>query len=318
MNKKRKRLQIKLILCNQKGSVLVLIALAMVAILGIAALAVDAGALYLERRELQNAVDAAALAGAKELPMSESLAVDKAKEYALLNGILVDELDNPVVSEDLRDVTVTATKNVPFYLARALNVLSSDNRFNDTDISATATASVGPYAGGQGVLPFGIPENSMVDGLFTLKEGAQGQTPQPGWYYFFFKGGASTLKEWILEGYPDPVRVNEIYETSQGNKTSVLEAALERIDKGETEVIVPIITTDPEDPDVVLGNKEWQIVSFALLELDHVTELNPQGKPTGQSELVAKFKKEDKNVQGDSDKSYVVPEHGLWTAWLSN
>lgn len=52
---------------DQNGFALVLLGLTIVVLLGFAALAVDIGYLYAARNELQNAADAAALAGAREL-----------------------------------------------------------------------------------------------------------------------------------------------------------------------------------------------------------------------------------------------------------
>src|SRR5437899_7981806 len=51
-----------------RGSVLVLTAAAMVPLLGMVSLSVDVGRLMSTRRQLQNAADAAALAGAQRLP----------------------------------------------------------------------------------------------------------------------------------------------------------------------------------------------------------------------------------------------------------
>lgn len=52
---------------DQKGAVLVLVAILLIVFVGMAALAIDIGHLYLVRNELQNAADAGALAGAKVL-----------------------------------------------------------------------------------------------------------------------------------------------------------------------------------------------------------------------------------------------------------
>ncbi|MBM4284848.1 MAG: hypothetical protein FJ128_06310 [Deltaproteobacteria bacterium] len=52
---------------QERGSVMILTALLMVVILGFASLAIDVGRLYVVRNELQNAVDASALAGASNL-----------------------------------------------------------------------------------------------------------------------------------------------------------------------------------------------------------------------------------------------------------
>jgi Flp pilus assembly protein TadG len=53
--------------CNQKGAVLVLVAVLLIVFVGMAAMALDVGHLYLVRNELQNAADSGALAGAREL-----------------------------------------------------------------------------------------------------------------------------------------------------------------------------------------------------------------------------------------------------------
>jgi len=52
---------------NRSGQAIVIMALAMVAICGMLALAIDVGRLYFQRRLMQNAVDAGALAGAQDL-----------------------------------------------------------------------------------------------------------------------------------------------------------------------------------------------------------------------------------------------------------
>src|ERR671922_499369 len=52
---------------RHSGQAIVVMALAMVAICGMLALAIDAGRLYFQRRLMQDAVDAGALAGAQDL-----------------------------------------------------------------------------------------------------------------------------------------------------------------------------------------------------------------------------------------------------------
>jgi len=53
---------------DERGQVLVLVAVAMVALIAVAGLAIDVGYAYYAQRSLQASVDAAALAGAQELP----------------------------------------------------------------------------------------------------------------------------------------------------------------------------------------------------------------------------------------------------------
>lgn len=61
---------------NQKGAVLILIALLLVLFIGIVALAIDVYHLYVARNELQNAADAGALAGALYLYLDDGTAVN--------------------------------------------------------------------------------------------------------------------------------------------------------------------------------------------------------------------------------------------------
>src|SRR5690606_21957458 len=72
---------------NEKGSALFLTAIAMVVLLGFAALVTDVGLLYLNRYQLANAADAAALAGVQELPWSSWSAERRALAYGELNGV---------------------------------------------------------------------------------------------------------------------------------------------------------------------------------------------------------------------------------------
>jgi hypothetical protein len=71
---------------REGGQVLVLFAGGLVALLIIAALAFDVGMMLLERRDQQNAADAAALAGARFVLTSETDARDAARRIAQVNG----------------------------------------------------------------------------------------------------------------------------------------------------------------------------------------------------------------------------------------
>ncbi len=66
---------------GERGQVLAIVALALVALLGISAFAIDVGYAYYAKRQLQSATDAAALAGAQDLP-NAATAVATATSYA--------------------------------------------------------------------------------------------------------------------------------------------------------------------------------------------------------------------------------------------
>jgi Flp pilus assembly protein TadG len=86
--------------CQEFGQGLVLGTLAMVVILGLAAMTVDVGYWFSQKGEVQKAVDAAALAAAQELPDDSTAAEAKAREYLLKNG--VDESKGDTISITFR------------------------------------------------------------------------------------------------------------------------------------------------------------------------------------------------------------------------
>src|SRR5512145_959469 len=79
---------------HEQGQAIVIMALAMIALLAFAALAIDGGNAYVERRRSQNGADAAALAGARQvwinrvnLNSSETLVLSEANAAAEKNGM---------------------------------------------------------------------------------------------------------------------------------------------------------------------------------------------------------------------------------------
>ena len=72
---------------SEEGGVAILVAILMVALCGFVALVVDAGTLFVQRTQLQQAVDAAALAGAQDILAPGGNSPNKALAYAQLNGL---------------------------------------------------------------------------------------------------------------------------------------------------------------------------------------------------------------------------------------
>ena len=70
---------------DERGAVTIVVALISVVLLVVAALAIDIGRLTYERQKLRNTLDAAAQAGAYELPSNGGVALAKALEFATAN-----------------------------------------------------------------------------------------------------------------------------------------------------------------------------------------------------------------------------------------
>lgn len=94
----------------QKGSIIVLSALSIVALFGFLGLVVDGGWIYLNYTKLHQAADAASLAAAMEMPNFEDAKVE-ALEYSALNGF-ANGVNNTVVSlKQNTEATVSSERN---------------------------------------------------------------------------------------------------------------------------------------------------------------------------------------------------------------
>ena len=136
---------------EERGQGLVLAAFAMLAILGFAALAVDAGVALHERRQLQGAADAAVLAGAADLAVSPSAAIQTAMDYVERNGIDPDDPHTTVqvttpYEGDPGKIEVTISREVGFLFAPAVGI-------NSAQVEGRAVAeSSGAGGGGYAIL----------------------------------------------------------------------------------------------------------------------------------------------------------------------
>jgi Flp pilus assembly protein TadG len=82
---------------NQRGTVIVLVGVGMLVFLGVAALAVDLGYLYVVRNELQNAADAGALAGARVLYNDNGTLVNEGANQVAYDAATANRSDNAPV-----------------------------------------------------------------------------------------------------------------------------------------------------------------------------------------------------------------------------
>lgn len=129
---------------RQQGQVAVLAAVSLAVLLGCAALVIDVGYAFYVKRSLQASADAAALAGAQELPAGE--AIDVAKLYSGKPGGKNARANLPTVTtgveliclegspcDPVNAVEVTETAEVPTKFARILG-------FDSFSVSARAVA----------------------------------------------------------------------------------------------------------------------------------------------------------------------------------
>ncbi len=116
---------------RERGQALVLFAAGLAGFLGLAGLAIDAGQLVVARTEMQKAADAAAFAGAEDLP-SSGTATSTANSYVSANsGITTTAVQVSTTSQTNDTIRVTTTKRVNYTFLRVLGMTGAD-------VSATA------------------------------------------------------------------------------------------------------------------------------------------------------------------------------------
>lgn len=217
---------------DQRGFALVVLSVGIAALLGFTAMVTDIGLLVLNKERLANAVDAAALAGAQELPANPAQAINTAGNYALLNGCSPEQ---PTVSayesHQNSKITVTATKQVNYTFAKVLGITSGT-------VSARASARVAGLRSFTGAAPLAVPnQNFDFYTRYILKQGANSPEPSPlgpGTYGALSLGGsgASNYEHNLKYGYDQKLMVGDEVNTETGNMSNPTKRALDyRIDQ---------------------------------------------------------------------------------------
>lgn len=259
---------------RERGSIAVLLALAFTAFAGFAALVTDVGILYAKHTHLQNAVDAAALAGVQELPGDPAQAERIAEEYAEKNGVPTIDVS---FSANYTEISVRAQENVPAYLAVIWGVKS-------TSIAAEAKAMMVPPSALKGVVPLSIEDQPLEYGVeYQLKEG--GGEGDHGWYgpLQLSGPGAERYETDLKYGYQGVISVGQVLEVEHGNISGKTARAISyRMSEDEREPKNTFEDYSPDAPEIVYvpvvkilshqGNSvhEVEVVGFAAFFLEGV------------------------------------------------
>lgn len=225
----------KMININEEGSIVVLVAVFMVGLIGLAALVLDLGLAYNNKAELQKDLDSIALAAVSELPATNvdewNKAVEVATRYAELNGVSGLTTEKVENSEGTKIIGMKVSSNVdvPYSFAK---VFGSDKG----NVALSSTAEIRSVDGGvKGLLPFVIDEESMkriksgsID-LITIKTDADLDIADPdsefgnGWFgpVDIDRNGSSSASEYtakIATGSTVPLDIGDTLNLVGGNK----------------------------------------------------------------------------------------------------
>ena len=241
---------------NDDGQVLILVAVGMVALVGMAAFVVDVGGWFRQQRATQSIVDAAALAGAQALPADPASALTIAKDYGAKNGVAGELADANISITSTYGpndtITVTDSKPASFFFGGIFNALG----FN---ISRTATAMVGVPQAAQYVAPIGVnimhPDLHGTPGCPCYGPNYQttlplGKTGAPGAFDLLNLDvnqqngtvGASTMASWIQNGYNKYLPLGG-YFSDPGAKYNSSNVGVALQSRYNTELLFPVYDT---------------------------------------------------------------------------
>lgn len=283
---------LKKYLSNKRGNSAVIFLAASILFIGGTAFVTDAGMLYLEKTQLQNGVDAIALAAIQEFRKGEGSMMDQVYHYADLNEVDPTKIQT-IISSDKKSITVTASKTVDFYFAKIFDM-------SNAVVQARATAKAGAIIATDGIRPFAVEQQVFEHGhSYTLKKGAG--DAYTGNYGALALGGtgSTTYKNNLMYGYNvdlkigDLVSIGEDFDTEPGNMSGpTYEGVRYLIDKdthehpdlNNIEANCPRLITIPViDSFDVEGRSTVKIMGFAKFFLDDVEYTG------GQTEISGRF-----------------------------
>lgn len=273
---------------SDRGVATAIFVLFLSAALGLAALVIDVGNSWQERRQLVTATDAAALAAAQDYVRDDPGCTLSAEAVVKLNNSAANMTSCiPVApaSGNPGRVTVTAEADVDFIFAGILG-------FADTTVSSSTTVNYDTASAITGGLrPFGlcsdivasqtptvVPGNGVIYRIYYGKDDqpdACGGEDVPGnWGILDFDGGANRqndIKDWTRNGYPGTVTIGDNVEGDTGAYSNSL--------NNELNFLLTVDSFGLPIFDVATGNganAEFHIVNFAAARLDGFKTTGPQ------------------------------------------
>ena len=257
---------------ESRGQVFPLVALLMTGLIGMTAFAVDVGSWERDHRGLQAAADAAALAGAEDLPYDQTAASGLASSYARKNSGLTPIVSFPTANT----IDVKLSHQATGYFSPAV-----DSKTRQVTISAESKAQAGIVSSAQGAVPLvmnknqaqltacnGIPcFNTSVTvkinddttlgggqaGLIDLRTNGDGSVT------------ATQIADWVTNGLTTALPSNAYYYSAGSCKFSnqSFHTALDAKVASASPLLMPVY--DPTKTDATTNPPRYYIVGFAAL-----------------------------------------------------
>lgn len=199
-----------MVLQSKKGNAVIVVTLAMVALLSTLALVADVGISYAYKNKMQKAVEAAALAGAQELPDNTEGAKAKAQEYLTLNYPECTNYSIRIIKNNTA-IEVKGEAILGYTFAKLMG-------FYKGKVDAQAKAMIGTISSLRGVKPLGIENKEFVyNQTYILKEGA-GDGSSGNYGAIALGGtGSRTFEDNMKYGYVENLKIGDLILTETGN-----------------------------------------------------------------------------------------------------
>lgn len=267
---------------SERGVASAIMVLFLSAALGLAALVVDVGNSWQERRHVVTATDSAALAAVQDYVRGEAGCALSAPGSIAANNpdaSMTSCTHVPPTAGTPGRVTVEAEATVDFIFANVLGIA-------DTTVSSSTSASydvAGTIDGG--LRPFGLCVDyideltpTMVPGNGEIYRIYYGRTAQitncnggdpisGNWGVLDFDGGSNSqndIKDWTMDGYDGSVSIGDWIEGTPGSFSNSLRDQLQHLVDNVDHFTLPIFS---EYNDLNGANAEFLIDNFAVVKL---------------------------------------------------
>jgi Flp pilus assembly protein TadG len=272
---------------RERGQTVPLLALFLTGLLGMCGLVIDIGGWYQQKLAMQAAADAAALAGASQLPVGwengRSAATQQyAKNGNAGDGVTVTRTDNLTAGDS---VTVTATRNAPTFFVRLFGLGSVGVK-----VTARATVeSLTGYASRNNVMPFGVMQGDYTLGTSYTIYGDGSSSNNGALSLDLVSGnscaaanGANDLRDTISgSSNACPISVGQLVDTKPGKNTGPVAQGLNNRMSGGWRAFSQIVRADGNGQYTLLDPGSPQLVMIPIvLNTDNSTTW-----PNGSSQV---------------------------------
>ncbi len=267
---------------SERGAAAAVVVLFLSAALGLAALVVDIGNAWQERRQVITATDAAALAAVQDYVVGDPGCALSAESSVTANNAaatMTSCVHTPPSGGNPGRVTVEAEVDVQFFFAPILGIA-------DKTVASSTTANYDLASTVDGGLrPFGLCDDYLSE-LSPAMTSGNGQTyriyygrtaqvtncnsgdPISGnWGVLDFDGGSNSqndIKDWTMDGYDGSVSIGEWIEGTPGSFSNSLSTELDHLINNVDHFTLPIFS---DYNDLNGANAEFLIADFAVVKL---------------------------------------------------